>query len=188
MDEIVKASLLLGVLVVLIFLVRLLWRERAKRPDGETSPSQHIPTHNKYIADQNGKVTNFSIELPDVGESGTATDKQLAALERLGVGQFDGDQISFEQASMILSANSYIGKIYRYDIAPTLGRSSELDPPEPARNAALALILSNSKLRNHVVEWNESVYYDRHDPERNPETRSEQYNIVKNLLLSLLKG
>lgn len=143
------------------------------RPAGNRQPQQE--PHRPAVELPQGESTrHIDLKVPDVGIPGTATERQISALGRAGF-EIEQSQLSFEQASMMLSALSYAREVRR-----TLTGDEYI--PVEKRLEILPEILDDAALRDYIVRWNAGrlARGTHHDPSRL--RRNEHFDKVAHLL------
>ena len=89
--------------------------------------------------------------LPKVGEPRSITEDQMAPLREAGLGQFDLQQLSRQQASILLDAVKYLDDVWEQEF-----KRNRAELPHAARDEALTWILRHESFVERVVVFEEA--------------------------------
>ena len=102
----------------------------------------------------------IDIELPDIGEDGTASPNQVAAVERI-LGMSGLDDFSCEQAQMVLGARDYAEKFIDENEGICAYESYDM-----SLRAATVMALNNETVLNYTYKWSRKNFNEGLDPEK----------------------
>lgn len=125
---------------------------------------------------------DINLSLPEVGDPGTATKAQVAAVEKVFGHAFpDSESLSFEQASMILCSREYARAMA--DVFDREGRPLDEEISTPL---IVAFILSDDTLRSYVSKWGRNRFArgTHHEPPKL--RRNEHFDKVYRFVSSKL--
>lgn len=126
-----------------------------------------------------GSGTNsvvINLALPDVGESGGATDAQRRSVEKL-LKQAMPEDLTFEQANMLLSAREYA-----HGVLDVLEREEIFFGLDAVTYAAVHIV-NDPILRDYVISWSRRRYLRGSD--RMSLRRNEHFDKVYTFLKSV---
>lgn len=136
--------------------------------------SPKIPHIDIQSNSSDGYDVNLNFSLPEVGYPGTATEAQVAAVEKVfGYAFPDSESLSFEQASMILCSREYARAMA--DVFDREGRPLDEEISTPV---IIAFILSDDTLRSYISKWGRNRFArgTHHEPPKL--RRNEHFNKV----------
>lgn len=112
-------------------------------------------------------------ELPDKGEPGSATTRQKAAVATLGFERDFANQLSSEQAHVLLSARNYVEAVLdrHWD-----ENHDHRHPYEAVRKGLMSIIVNEPALRDYVTAWSDREYRSGRDEPQLP--RSPEHEQI----------